>query len=167
MAMTLHFHRPVILLLVGLACGFAGCATTTQTSSERGAGAVSGAVSQPFRDLSLIRKAVPEVLARAVADPYATSTPVDCDAVSREIGELDAILGPDLKAGGKDKGGDAFDMVAGALSGALDLPFRGVVRKVSGAEKRDRDAARAVLAGMVRRGFLKGQALTAGCPPAS
>lgn len=166
MAMTFRPDRRLILLMVGLACGLAGCATTTQTSSERGADAVSGAVSQPFRDLSLIRKAVPEVLARAAADPYATTTPLDCDAVAREIGELDAILGPDLKAGGKDKGGDAFDIVSGALGSAFDLPFRGVVRKVSGAEKRDRDAARAVLSGMVRRGFLKGQALTAGCPPA-
>lgn len=167
MAMTFHPRRRVILLVVGLACGLGGCATTSQTSSERGADAVSGAVSQPLRDLSLIRKAVPEVLARAVADPYATSTPVDCGALTREIGDLDAVLGPDLKAGGKDKGGDAFDMVSGALGSAIDLPFRGVVRKVSGAEKHDRDAARAVLAGMVRRGFLKGQALTAGCPPAS
>ena len=49
-------------------------------------------------------------------------------------------------------------MIAGALRNFTDLPFRGVVRKLSGAEKKQASACetRAIIAGVARRSFLKG-----------
>lgn len=139
----------------------AGCATT---QAARPPGDDAGkAVVQPLKDLSLIRQRPPEALTRAAADPYAP--PGACEDSAREIADLDAALGPDVDVKSA-KGGDfASDLVGDAIQGAVGLPFRGVVRKISGAEKRDRDLARAVLAGVVRRAFLKGARGVQACPP--
>lgn len=58
---------------------------------------------------------------------------------------------------------DATQILTGAVSGALSLPYRGIIRRVTGADRRERLLRRAILAGMVRRGFLKGAAHAAGC----
>jgi hypothetical protein len=58
----------------------------------------------------------------------------------------------------------AAGLVTDAVRGATALPFRGVIRRVTGAETRDKLRARAVLAGMTRRGFLKGWMQAGQCP---
>jgi hypothetical protein len=48
------------------------------------------------------------------------------------------------------------------------IPFRGWVRKLSGAERHSRLVAEAVAAGMTRRAYLKGLGQAQGClPPAA
>jgi len=125
---------------------------------------MEGAMTRPLRDLGIMRKDIPEVLAGAVAAPYAVDDPVSCTAIADELGRLDAVLGPDLDDRKPKPGDAAGDMLMDAFQGALDLPFRGVLRRLSGAESRDRARAAAVLAGMVRRAWLKGVAHNAGCP---
>jgi len=51
-----------------------------------------------------------------------------------------------------------------AIRGLADLPYRNVLRQLSGAAAADRTRAKAILAGMVRRGFLKGLSQGRGCP---
>jgi hypothetical protein len=132
-------------------------------------GGVDRAIQQPMRDLSLIRDQPPASLVRAAAAPYDVSDAATCGQASRELDELDAALGPDLQAGGDEDegqinvGGLASDLV----SGAVGLPFRGIVRTVTGAEQRDRRLREAVLAGMVRRGFIKGRMSLMNCPAAT
>jgi hypothetical protein len=121
-----------------------------------------GVASQPLKDLNLIRQKTPEILARVEADPYGLPNPLDCPGISAEVAELEAVLGPDVDDKTKAKK-DGSDLVSDALRSALGLPMRGIVRRVSGAEKRDRARARAVLAGIARRSFLKGVART-NCP---
>lgn len=83
-----------------------------------------------------------------VADPKAPQDPVGADIdVAAACGENGAA-------------GLAGDVVTGAAS----LPFRSLVRRLSGAHKRDRNVAAVILGGMVRRGFLKGQRAALGCP---
>ena len=123
---------------------------------------VGRSLVQPLRDLSLIREAAPEVLVRAAAAPYSVEGVADCPEALAEIRRLDLALGPDLapaKAGGLSVGGLAADLVGGAVG----LPFRGVVRTLSGAQAREATLRAAVLAGMVRRGFLKGRLERMGC----
>lgn len=148
-------------LVAMLALTISGCATSGAPAS--GSGAVGGAMSQPFKDIGVLRQSVPEVLTKASTTPYAMDEPVDCTAVATEVAALDAALGPDLDAAAAAKGGLAADVALDALRGALEIPFRGIVRRISGAERRDRARVAAVLAGMVRRGYLKGVGRGARC----
>lgn len=141
----------------------AGCATTGGKGAERRSDAVGGAVSQPFVDLGLVRGTLPEILTKASASPYGLGEPIDCAVIASEVLALDAALGPDPGVAPADKSGLVSDMALDALRGAVGLPFRGVVRRISGAERRDRERAAAVVAGMVRRGYLKGVLRGAHC----
>lgn len=147
-----------------MAAGLAACATGGGAPGPRNTHSAEGAISQPFRDLSLMREATPEVLTRAAAAPYAAPAPLDCPAMAAEVAGLDAALGPDIDRRAVETGWQAEEMVWDALRSAIGLPFRGVIRRISGAEKFDRTRARAVLSGMVRRGFLKGWSRAADCP---
>lgn len=135
---------------------------------------VQQAVMTPFNDLNLVRAEIPAPLRAAREAPY--SLPADCIALTQELQALDAVLGADLDSAVKDKpsllerGSDAVEDAAGkalrdAASGAI--PFRGWVRKLSGAERYERSVAAAITAGAVRRGFLKGVAVGRACVAAA
>lgn len=143
--------------------GLAACATTGEKPTGGDSGKVEGVVTRPLTDLGIVRNTVPEALAAAAAAPYAITDPANCDSLAAEIARLDAVLGPDLDVKQAKPGGAAGEILFDAFQGALDIPFRGAVRKITGAEKRDRARAAAVLAGMVRRAWLKGAAHNAGC----
>lgn len=126
---------------------------------------IGGAIAQPIRDLNLLRETLPAPLAEAGKSPYAS--PADCAAVDAELALLTKALGPDVDLAPSDDNrfsGEA--LIAGAVRSAIGLPFRGVVRRLSGAEKRDQTFRSAVLAGMVRRGYLKGVRSQMVCLPA-
>lgn len=123
------------------------------------------AVDQPLRDLSVVREEAPPVLRRAAAAPYDLASVSDCTTAAGELTELDAALGPDLAPGAKGEGVTIHGLAADLIGGAVGLPFRGVVRRVTGAETRDQALRAAVLAGMVRRGFIKGRMGALGCAP--
>ena len=117
-------------------------------------------LSQPFRDIGLIRDQIPPVLVRASDNPYApprmlANDDVDCTAVAHELGELDDALGPDVDMP-QQRRSRVGGWVAGAVRDAVSLPYRGVVRSITGAERRDRQMRDAVQAGNLRRAFLKG-----------
>ena len=91
-----------------------------------------------------------------------------------EIGELDAILGPESFQPGPDRniwdrGGDLAEQgtVAAAQSAVNGLiPFRSWVRLISGASAAEREALRAFANGQQRRTFLRGYGASLGCPNA-
>lgn len=152
-----------VALVALVAINLAACATGGGTRRET-ADPMQDAVFQPFKDLGLMRDAAPDVLVRATAAPYAIDASADCAALTASIAQLDDILGPDVDAMESDGDSVGLEIVSGAVRSALGLPFRGVIRRISGAEARERFRARAVLAGMVRRGYLKGLAHAAACP---
>lgn len=123
------------------------------------------AATQPLRDLSVIREAAPEALQRAALTPYDTAELTDCKHARDELARLDAALGPDLAPGGKSAGVSVHGLAVDLVGGALGMPYRGLVRRVTGAETRDQALRTAVLAGMVRRGFVKGRLAMMACPP--
>lgn len=144
--------RPLFVMLCVGASAMAF--TTAATAQPRQA----SAFSQPLRDLGVVRDQVPEILASAVASPYATPLTdgrADCRAVIAELAALDDALGPDLNLQiRRDR--TVGNFVNGAIRDALDIPYSGVVRRLTGAERRDREMASAIQAGTVRRAFLKG-----------
>lgn len=133
------------------------------------------AVTAPLDDLNLKHVEIPDVLRRAVASPYDMQGMSRCEGVAAEVGRLDEALGPDLdEAPPPDKrtNGQKLKQAAGdAVVGAVEnetrsvLPFRGWVRKLSGAERRDKRVAAALNAGKIRRGYLKGAGMRMNCAP--
>jgi len=142
-----------------------GC-TTTYAARPESDNRVGDAVGQPFRDISLIRENPPEILKRAAAAPYSLPDKPECGAILSEISELDTVLGPDVDAARPNDGKssvDATGLTTNAIGDVIGLPFRGVVRKLSGAESSEKALANAILSGMARRAYLKGVAYSAGC----
>jgi hypothetical protein len=152
------------LILCGL---IAGCATRTYDRARDEAN-LRGAVEEPLRDLSVLRDAPPPLLAEAAADPFRLSADADCEALTEEITALDRILGSDVDVP-RDPADETFsatELLTGAVGGIWSLPYRGIVRRITGANRREGELRQAILAGMVRRGFLKGAA-QAGCSASS
>ncbi|CAN5907990.1 hypothetical protein BH11PSE1_BH11PSE1_00650 [soil metagenome] len=145
----------MITAVVGLSL-LAGCATQPMPRPDTRADLGRAAV-QPLRDLSLLRETAPAVLQRAAVAPYDLAQAGDCPSLREELNALDSALGPDLAPGDKTEGVSIGGLAADLIAGAMGLPFRGAVRWVSGARSRDAALKTAVLAGMVRRGFLKGR----------
>jgi hypothetical protein len=146
-----------------------GCASTTY-AHQAGDGRIQGAFEQPFRDVSVMRENPPDVLIHAVQAPYAMPGDGGCVATLNEIAALDSVLGPDLDAANLPRAQSNTDIaaiVSGAIGGVIGLPFRSIVRTLSGAENRARVVREAIFAGMVRRAFLRGAAHAGNCTTTS
>ncbi|MDP5102528.1 MAG: hypothetical protein NWP98_01220, partial [Erythrobacter sp.] len=113
----------------------------------------------PLRDLNIDARDIPEVLLASARDPYALTGLDTCDAIVIQIAALDTELGADFDIADSD-GNDRFSegRIGQNVVGSF-LPFRGIVREVSGAASNDRALRAAYTAGMVRRSFLKGLGL--------
>lgn len=124
---------------------------------------VSEVAKTPLRDLNIDARDIPEVLQAAARAPYATAGLDQCDATISQIAALDSVLGADYDIA-DDDGGDRLSegRIGQSVIGSI-LPFRGILREVTGAAGNDRDLRAAYTAGMVRRAFLKGWGLGRGC----
>lgn len=131
----------------------------------------------PFEDINLKRQKIPEKLSAIADNPYVLPPQMLCEGLRMEIIELDGLLGPDVctpenptgiqnsRKGEYVEQGAGFtkDQAVGIVRSKADIiPFRGVVRKLSGAEKHARAVERAYQAGKLRRAFLKGVAAAIG-----
>jgi hypothetical protein len=171
-------RSPAVLL----ACLLLGACVTAprdgspkvQTTGEANREGITGVAEAPLRDLNLLRTKIPDVLLAAMADPYARPPPhARCADLAALVIPLDAALGADLDTPSVDeddlleKGKEsAYGAAAGVATGAI--PFRGWVRKLSGAERHDKLVQAAITAGGVRRAYLKGLGEAQGCyPPAT
>lgn len=154
-----------------LACSFV-LALSACASQNSGKG-VTDAATTPLSDLNLVKAEIPPVLAEAVKAPYKAPAGPGCEAIAAEVTQLEAVLGADLDVPPSparpsliERGGAAAGEAAvGALRGAAEgvIPFRGWVRKLSGAERYSREVAAAIAAGSVRRSYLKGVGQARGC----
>lgn len=132
------------------------------------------AVQTPLVDLNIQRDEIPAKLAQLQPRPYSLRNDLCCEVIIDEIAQLDALLGPDVDAlpwrtassdSYVDKGAVlAQQQAIGLVAGQVDiLPYRGMVRKLSGAERHARAVAAAYHAGQVRRAFYKGLGVAYGC----
>jgi len=110
----------------------------------------------PLEDFNIDSDDIPEVLIIAAQDPYASDGLGTCNAIVGEVAALDQVLGEDFDLPRDEEGRRiSRGRVAQSVVGSF-IPFRGIVREVSGANARRREVNTAITAGMVRRGFLKG-----------
>ena len=134
------------------------------------------AAMSPLEDVNLKREKIPEEF-KSIKNPYQVDIEITCEAIAAEVETLNNVLGRDwdipppdkaaLSERAADGASTAFlDTVAGTASGVI--PFRGVVRTVTGANSHARKVRKAYERGSHRRTFLKGIGLVKECPyPAS
>lgn len=135
---------------------------------------ITQAATAPLADLNLVKAEIPPVLLQAQKGAYALPADRSCAALTNEVQALDAVLGADLDTPPTAANPSLVERTTsgvgnaavGALRGAAEgvIPFRGWVRKLTGAEKYSKEVAAAIAAGTVRRSYLKGLGQAAGCP---
>jgi hypothetical protein len=177
--------RPLLalLLIMPTAIILAACTTTplpepgrVRTTDQVNKGSLAGAASSPLRDVNILRTKIPQVLLDSLSDPYTRPFPMTCKEIAALIAPLDEALGPDMdqpKPTKADQGliADSRDFLADEamremVGMAQDIiPYRGWVRRLTGAERHDKLVRSAITAGGIRRGYLKGVGLAKGCKP--
>jgi len=153
-------------VLLSFTLALSACAARDQTR-------VTDAATSPLNDLNLVHTEIPAVLAKALKQPYAISTEISCISLSTEIQDLDSALGPDLDTpatesnpGLIERGSNAAKNSAVSMLQSTTesiVPFRGWIRKLSGAESYSRKVAASIVAGTIRRAFLKGFKVSKEC----
>ena len=150
-------------------CSLCACASTKNVESspkdKSNKNSASSFVNQPLHDLGFKKNKIPSALAQ-ITDPYATPEGFDCNAIKYQLTQLDEALGPeniresnfDDRTLGEKSGELASDAASEAVKSAATgwIPARGLVRKLTGAEKADSSMKKAVELGKIRRGYLRG-----------
>ncbi|HSI58279.1 MAG TPA: hypothetical protein VLA16_12040 [Ideonella sp.] len=164
---------PLLASLALVACAAPDASRQRDAGSAGGSTQMAQVATTPLSDLNLVKADIPAVLASAQKGPYTAPADKSCPALATQIQTLDAALGADLDTPPtpanpslvERSGGAVGDAAVGALRGAAEgvVPFRGWVRKLSGAERYSKDVAAAIAAGTIRRAYLKGLGQAAGC----
>ncbi|MEP3420884.1 MAG: hypothetical protein ABJN35_04060 [Erythrobacter sp.] len=116
----------------------------------------------PLEDFNIDSDDIPEILVEAARDPYASDGLRTCNDIVAQIAALDSVLGADFDIAATEGRRLSRGRVAQSVVGSF-IPFRGIVREVSGANSKRREVNMAITSGMVRRGFLKGLGQQRGC----
>ena len=124
-------------------------------------------VSQPARDVGASKIKIPPILQQAQDDPYTLARTESCASIDAEMAALDEELGPDLTANEETKKENRAGKLAAAggrtVVNAI-IPFRSLIREISGAAPAQRRLNVAADAGYARRGFLNGIRVSKRCP---
>lgn len=121
----------------------------------------------PINDLNISKDPIPAMLVAAQERPYSLAGLSRCSNLIKEVEQLDAILGPDIDLPEEQRSRISAGRVGKWVVSSF-IPFRGLIREVSGANDHERKFRAAIQAGLARRGFLKGVGSAKGCKyPAS
>lgn len=162
-------------MLIPVLCASAALAQDEPKQNEdddkNGPGRAETIVTQPVRDVGIQKTQIPELLERAVKQPYA-SPGKRCHQIVASMAELNEVLGPDFDGTSKENKNRLGNLAAAGGTFVVNsfIPFRGIVREISGAGPAQRRLDTAIDAGLARRGYLRGLAVSRGCklpaPPA-
>jgi hypothetical protein len=122
-------------------------------------------ITQPARDVGIAEIAIPAPLAKASEDPYSLKGIRTCAQIAAAVIELNEVLGPDFVVGDKmnqNRAAKIAEAGGKTIVNAL-IPFRALVRELTGAAPAQRRLNAAIDAGYARRGFLRGVHRTRGC----
>ena len=180
-----QFSFTLSLFLISGLMSLSACSSSSGESLDVSGGArdIYDAATAPLEDLNLKRKDIPPILIKTAENPYATPEKFACIPLRQEIEELDALLGPDYSIKeyevasndaqflgpvknaelpttdqAIDGGGHIIHdaLVSTIRSQANFLPFRSVLRRLSGADRHRKKIEQAFQAGQIRRAYLKG-----------
>jgi len=120
-------------------------------------------IATPATDLNLKKGEIPPILVAASQNPYGLSGMRRCADLAAEVSRLDAVLGDDIDIAQAPSRRVSPGKVAQSVVGSF-IPFRGIIREISGANEQERKQQLAIYAGSTRRSFLKGVGYQRGCP---
>ncbi|EHJ59197.1 hypothetical protein [Novosphingobium pentaromativorans] len=121
----------------------------------------------PTTDLNITKEEIPPILIEAIDKPYDLTDLGRCKQLVAAVERLDTILGPDMDLPQEARDRVSAGRVAKWVVSSF-IPFRGLIRELSGANAQERAVRAAIQAGLARRGFLKGVGAQRGCAyPAS
>jgi len=135
---------------------------------DRALNTMENIATKPLKDMNIVKKKIAPALEAMMAEPYSMKGLRTCRQIITEVRKIDDMIGPDvdspeaMQAARKQTPAEFAFGATEAIAGSL-IPFTGLVRFVSGAQKRERYAQAAVFAGSVRRAYLKGTARNRGC----
>lgn len=169
-----------VILLGLILCALAACSGSSDRA-EKGLSKVFVAATGPLDDLNLRRTEIPPTLQELAIYPYLPPKKIQCKAIKAELAELDEMLGPDVVRKevevasndasmtdvelptaekvadtGEDMAGDAIMGVVRSQTNFL--PFRSIIRRLSGTDSHRKELEAAYQAGKLRRAYLKGLA---------
>ncbi len=145
-------------------------AQTSNAAADDGArksitDSASRIATQPARDVGAVKTTIPPVLQKASIFPYDPTDTKSCTRIAAAIKELNTALGPDFtgtNARKENRAGKLAEAGGQTIVNTL-IPFRGLVRELTGSAPQQRRLNVAIDAGMARRGFLRGIAVSKGC----
>lgn len=135
--------------------------TTQQAKEDSTVQKVGRAAATPLSDLNLVQEGIPPVLLAAKRETY-VGRDLPCDALLVERQMLAEALDIDVPTKKKDivdKGLAALEKQGvNAVQRTVEdvIPFRGWVRKLSGAERHSKEISAAITAGHSRYAYLTG-----------
>jgi hypothetical protein len=135
-------------------------------NAPRSTGQVAGDIATtPLQDTNIKKREIPVALEIAAENPYAADGTRSCRMINESLAELDSVLGPDFDGSTVQAGTREGRLAEGVARGVMNglIPFRGVIRAVSGAADAQRRYEAAVDAGIARRGYLRGIASQRKC----
>jgi hypothetical protein len=165
-----HCGLAILALLLVASCAGPSIRARNPSYSSTTGQRLDQVADQPLADLDLSKTDIPPALVKVAADPYAPPARPDCAGLKAEIDSLSILLGPDIGPLRVNRDGNilsdarvensvensAFNTARGAAEGWI--PFHGVVRELSGAAAHDRLVEHVMMAGFVRRSYLRGLA---------
>jgi hypothetical protein len=162
-----------ILLALGMMVSLlAACSGSKDEVAARGSDTIDKAANAaltPLDDIGIKRDEIPQKLQELVENPYSVPKPLKCATIKEEIASLDTLVGPDFDApkvaiSDNEKyaiaGGELIEdgIVGFVRSQTSFIPFRGILRSITGAKAHEKAIAKAKEAGKIRRAYLKGLA---------
>lgn len=166
-ANALFKNRSLLRLVIAgsLAASLLGCATHDRSRAM-------DAVTAPLADINLIQVEIPPLLQTAEMEKYQLPDDTGCSALAQQVTDFDAILGNDIDVEESEQQSlynrgrqEVKDATFNALKSTSEsvIPFRGWVRKLSGAKRHSDKVQSAIHAGSLRRAYLKGLLNGQGC----
>lgn len=155
-----------LLVLATAAGAQQGSAPKERSDIDKVGDTVENIGSKPLKDMNIIKAKVDPQIEAVMKAPYSLKGIKTCAQYKAEIAKMTSVLGPDVdspQTQQEEKTPAEVALSLGESAAGGILPFTGLIRRVSGAEARQKYAQAAVYAGSVRRAYLKGGARAKGC----
>ncbi len=159
--MTRRFRMLALAALTSLSA----CATGQNATGKQVEQSMENMATKPLKDLNLMTDEIPPELLALMEHPYSLDGLRTCKQYKARIERLTSVLGPDVDALTARQGETATETMLDAAESVVGslIPGAGLMRIFSGAKEAEEKAKAAVLAGSLRRAYLKGSARAKGC----